>query len=114
MAEPRKLHILEDEELDDPILSVVNAVDVFLVIIAILFIIVMENPLNPFTDDKVIVVKNPGEADMEMTIKDGEKMEKYQSTGKIGQGEGMKAGVTYRLKDGSFVYVPEAEGKPKP
>ncbi|OHX36885.1 hypothetical protein BJL95_19475 [Methylomonas sp. LWB] len=107
MAEKRKLHILEDEELDDPILSVVNAVDVFLVIIAILFIIVMENPLNPFNSDKVIVVKNPGEANMEMTIKDGEKMEKYQSTGKIGQGEGMKAGVTYRLKDGSFVYVPE-------
>lgn len=36
-------------------------------------------------------------------------MEKYESTGKIGQGEGMKAGVTYRLKDGSFVYVPENE-----
>jgi len=109
MAEKRKLHILEDEELDDPILSVVNAVDVFLVIIAILFIIVMENPLNPFNEDKVIVVKNPGEENMEMTIKDGQKMEKYQSTGKIGQGEGMKAGVTYRLKDGSFVYVPEKD-----
>lgn len=107
MSERRKLHILEDEELDDPILSVVNAVDVFLVIIAILFIIVMENPLNPFNEDKVIVVKNPGEENMEMTIKDGEKMEKYKSTGKIGQGEGMKAGVTYQLKDGSFVYVPE-------
>ncbi|NJA05103.1 DUF2149 domain-containing protein [Methylococcaceae bacterium WWC4] len=68
----------------------------------------MEIPLNPFNSDKVIVVKNPGEANREMMIKDGEKMEKYQSTGKIGQGEGMKAGVTYRLKDdGSFVYVPE-------
>ncbi|WP_427500606.1 DUF2149 domain-containing protein [Methylomonas sp. MED-D] len=67
----------------------------------------MENPLNPFNSDKVIVVKNPGEANREIMIKDGEKMEKYQSTGKIGQGEGMKAGVTYRLKDGSFVYVPK-------
>ncbi len=112
MAKSR-LHILEDEELDDPILSIVNAVDVFLVIIAILFIIVMENPLNPFNNDKVVVVKNPGEANMEMTIKDGKKMEKYKATGKIGEGEGMKAGVTYQLKDGSFVYVPEKEAAAK-
>ena len=112
MAKSR-LHILEDEELDDPILSIVNAVDVFLVIIAILFIIVMENPLNPFNNDKVVVVKNPGEANMEMTIKDGKKMEKYKATGKIGEGEGMKAGVTYQLKDGSFVYVPEKEAATK-
>jgi hypothetical protein len=108
-----RLHILEDEELDDPILSIVNAVDVFLVIIAILFIIVMENPLNPFNEDKVVVVKNPGEKNMEMTIKDGKKMEKYKATGKIGEGEGMKAGVTYQLKDGSFVYVPEKDAAPK-
>ena len=87
----------------------VNAAVVFLVIIAILFIIVMENPLNPFTQDKVVVIKNPGEANMEMTIKQGEKMEKYKSTGQIGQGEGTKAGVTYQLKDGSFVYVPEGK-----
>lgn len=112
MAKSR-LHILEDEELDDPILSIVNAVDVFLVIIAILFIIVMENPLNPFNEDKVVVVKNPGEKNMEMTIKDGKKMEKYKATGKIGEGEGMKAGVTYQLKDGSFVYVPEKEAAAK-
>jgi hypothetical protein len=109
MSKTRKLSILEDDELDDPILSVVNAVDLFLVIIAILFIIIMENPLNPFTEEKVVVIKNPGQENMEMTIKDGKKMEKYESTGKIGQGEGMKAGVTYRLKDGSFVYVPENE-----
>ncbi|MCX7067272.1 MAG: DUF2149 domain-containing protein [Methylococcales bacterium] len=112
MAKSR-LHILEDEELDDPILSIVNAVDVFLVIIAILFIIVMENPLNPFNEDKVVVIKNPGEKNMEMTIKDGKKMEKYKATGKIGEGEGMKAGVTYQLKDGSFVYVPEKEAAAK-
>ncbi|HJE28462.1 MAG TPA: DUF2149 domain-containing protein [Pseudomonas nitrititolerans] len=34
-------------------------------------------------------------------------MEHYTSTGDIGQGEGAKAGVAYRLKDGSMVYVPE-------
>lgn len=107
MSDQRKLTILEDEDQDDPIQSVINAVDLFLVIIAILFIIILTNPLNPFSDDKVVVVKNPGEENMEMIIKDGKTLEKYQSTGNIGQGEGVKAGITYQMKDGSFVYVPE-------
>lgn len=107
MSEPRKISILEDDDHDDPIQSVINLIDLFLVIIAILFIIVIENPLNPFSEDNVVVVKNPGEENMEMIIKNGEKLEKYKSTGNIGQGQGIKAGVTYRLKDGSFVYVPE-------
>lgn len=107
MSDQRKISILEDDDQDDPIQSVINAVDVFLVIIAILFIIVIENPLNPFSEDKVVVIKNPGEENMEMIIKNGEKLEKYKSTGNIGQGQGVKAGVTYKMKDGSFVYVPE-------
>jgi len=108
MAERRKpLRILESEDDDDPILSVVNIVDVFLVIIAVLLIAVIENPLNPFTADNVIVIRNPGEADMQMTIKQGKELKKYQSSGQLGEGEGTKAGSAYRLKDGTMVYVPE-------
>ena len=33
--------------------------------------------------------------------------EKYQASGEIGEGDGEKAGVAYRMKDGSMVYVPE-------
>jgi hypothetical protein len=40
-------------------------------------------------------------------IKKGEKIEKYKANGHIGSGDGEKAGVTYRMKDGSMVYVPE-------
>jgi len=40
-------------------------------------------------------------------IKKGEKIERYKASDAIGQGEGSKAGVAYRMKDGSFVYVPE-------
>lgn len=83
MSKTRKLSILEDDELDDPILSVVNAVDLFLVIIAILFIIIMENPLNPFTEEKVVVIKNPGQENMEMTIKDGKKWKSMNRQGKL-------------------------------
>lgn len=101
------LRLMDDLESDDPILSVVNIIDVFLVIIAALLLAVATNPLNPFTADDVTVIRNPGKADMEMIIKDGRKIETYKSSGKIGQGEGDKAGVAYRLKDGSMVYVPE-------
>lgn len=105
------LRLMDDLESDDPILSVVNIIDVFLVIIAALLLAVANNPMNPFTADNVTVIKNPGKPNMEMVVKDGRKIEKYKSSGKIGQGEGDKAGVAYRLKDGSMVYVPEMEGK---
>jgi len=46
-------------------------------------------------------------------IKEGQKIEKYESSGEIGKGNGIKAGVAYRLEDGSMVYVPETEGTQK-
>ena len=101
------LRLMDDLESDDPILSVVNIIDVFLVIIAALLLAVANNPMNPFSADNVTVIKNPGKPNMEMIVKDGKKIEQYKSSGKIGQGEGAKVGVAYRLKDGTMVYVPE-------
>lgn len=101
--------LLEEDESLNPMLSVINMVDLFLVIIAALMIFIAQSPLNPFQEDEVIVIKNPGKADMEMIIKDGKKIEKYESSGKIGQGNGVKAGVAYRLQDGSMIYVPEKD-----
>jgi hypothetical protein len=102
-----KHRILEMEEDDDPMLSVVNVIDVFLVLIAILLIIVAANPLNPFSEERVIVVTNPGEENMTMIIKDGNELTRFESSDEIGEGQGIRAGVTYRLPDGSYVYVPE-------
>lgn len=104
----RRLSILEDEENDDPILSVVNIIDVFLVIIAVLLIAVMENPLNPFATQDVLVIKDAGKPSMEMLVKEGKELKHYKASGQIGEGQGAKAGTAYRLKDGSMVYVPEA------
>ncbi|WP_078059493.1 DUF2149 domain-containing protein [Xanthomonas massiliensis] len=53
------------------------------------------------------VIGNPGEAGMRITVKHGEELTRYESTGQIGEGGGVKAGVTYRLPDGRMVYVPE-------
>ena len=104
--------LMDEVEDDDPILSVVNLIDVFLVIIAALLLAVANNPMNPFTQENVTVIKNPGQPDMEVIVKDGRKIDRYRASGEIGEGEGAKAGVAYRLKDGSMVYVPEPGAEP--
>lgn len=99
---------LNDSDVDDPILSVVNVIDIFLVIIAALLITIAQNPvLSALTQQNVTIITNPGEPNMEMVIKDGEQIERFKSSGDSGQGEGIKAGVAYRMKDGGVVYVPE-------
>jgi len=102
------MKFLEETESDDPILSVVNLIDIFLVIIAALLITIAQNPLlDPFTKKDVTIITDPGKETMEMIVKKGEKIERYKANGQTGQGEGSKAGVAYRMKDGTVVYVPE-------
>ncbi len=102
------IRLLHEGEADDPILSVVNLIDIFLVVIAALLITVAQNPLlNPFENKDVTVITDPGKPDMEIMVKKGEKIERYKASGAIGAGDGEKAGVAYRMKDGSIIYVPE-------
>ena len=103
-ARPR-LRIL-DEEDDDPVLSTINLIDVFLVVIGMLLIAVINNPMNPFANDKVTIIRNEGKPNMEIITKDGQKVTKFKASGASGEGDGEKAGTAYRMKDGSMVYVP--------
>lgn len=105
------MKFLDETESDDPILSVVNLIDIFLVIIAALLITIAQNPLlDPFTNKDVTIITDPGKDSMEMIVKKGETIERFKATGEMGQGEGARAGVAYRMKDGTVVYVPEASG----
>lgn len=107
------MRFLDHDDADDPILSVVNLIDLFLVVIGILMIVIVRNPLNPFSAAKAVVVENPGQSDMRITVKDGQELTRYESTGAIGEGRGVRAGTTYRLPDGRLIYVPET-GAPAP
>lgn len=100
----------EDEELN-PMLSVVNLVDVFLVVIAALLIAIAQNPMNPFTEENVTVITNPGQSNMKIMVKQGETITEYESSGEIGEGQGARAGVAYKMPDGSLIYVPD-DGAP--
>lgn len=101
------LKLLEEADADDPILSVVNLIDVFLVIIAALIISVAQSPAQQLMQEDYTLIKNPGAENMEIMIKQGETLEHYKASGDIGEGQGAKAGVAYRLQDGSMIYVPE-------
>lgn len=102
------LKLLHEPENDDPILSVVNIIDIFLVIIAALLIAVAQNPLlDPFSKRDVTVITDAGKPTMEIVVKQGEKVARYKASGQVGSGDGQRAGVAYRMKDGSMVYVPE-------
>ncbi len=110
------MKLLHEPETEDPILSVVNIIDIFLVIIAALLITIAKNPLmNPFSKQDVTVITDAGKPSMEMVVKKGEKIERYKANGNVGSGDGEKAGVAYRMKDGSMMYVPErSEGAAGP
>ena len=107
-ARRSRLHIL-DEDDDDPVLSTINLIDVFLVVIGMLLIAVINNPMNPFANDKLTIIRNEGQPNMEIITKDGQKITKFKASGASGEGDGEKAGTAYRMKDGSMVYVPAAK-----
>ena len=95
-----------DAEDDDPVLSTINLIDVFMVVIGMLMIAVINNPMNPFAQDKLTIIRNEGRPDMEILSKDGQKVTRFRASGASGQGDGEKAGTAYRMKDGTMVYVP--------
>jgi hypothetical protein len=57
--------ILREDDTEGPILSIVDLFDMFLVIIAMLMIIIVQNPLNPFASKTVVGVENPGRGEHE-------------------------------------------------
>lgn len=102
----KHIHLLAEED-DDPMLSAVNLVDVFLVlVVALLTAVAAQTQQN--AQDQVTIVRRAGEPDMEVVVRENGKEVKFRGAGGATAGEGVRAGVAYRLKDGNVVYVPEA------
>ncbi len=55
----------------------------------------------------VTIVTNPGQPDMEMIVKRGQKIERLRATDEQGWGRGQRLGTAYRLESGEVVYVPD-------
>jgi len=63
--------------------------------------------LDPTTE--VTILKKRGNGQLEMVIKKGREIKVERLTGRQLQGEGVRLGVAYRLRDGRVIYVPEEE-----
>jgi len=100
-----RLSILAEED-DDPMLSAVNLVDVFLVLVVALLTAVA---LQQQSQSDETVIRRAGQPDMEIVVRKNGQEIKYRGNGGSAEGQGERAGVAYRLKDGSMIYVPEAE-----
>ncbi|MBC7700034.1 DUF2149 domain-containing protein [Aquabacterium sp.] len=101
----KHIHVMAEDD-DDPMLSAVNLVDVFLVlVVALLTAVAAQTQTN--AQDNVTIIRNPGKPDMEVIVRENGKEIKFKGAGSAGAGEGQRAGVAYRLKDGNIVYVPE-------
>lgn len=106
----RHIHLLAEDD-DDPMLSAVNLVDVFLVLVVALLTAVAAQSQTAFKpEDRVTLIKNPGSPDMEVIVREHGQEVRFKGVGEAGAGQGERAGVAYKLQSGQIVYVPEPAG----
>ena len=104
----RHLSILAEED-DDPMLSAINLVDVFLVlVVALLTAVVVQTQASG--NDRLTIIRNAGQPDMEVIVREQGREVRFKGAGSAAQGQGVRAGVAYQLEDGNIVYIPEGGG----
>lgn len=97
------------EESGDPLEGMVNLFDVAMVFAVALMVAVVTrmHVTEMFTQDEFTMVKNPGRPEMEIIIKKGQEIERYQASGQAGDGKGKRVGSAFQLETGEIIYVPE-------
>jgi hypothetical protein len=106
----RHLNVLAEDD-DDPMLSAVNLVDVFLVlVVALLTAVAVQTQTS--ANENVTIIRNPGQPDMEVVVREQGKEVRFKGAGSAAQGQGVRAGVAYQLEDGNIVYIPETGASP--
>jgi len=106
----RRNRLIDREEEDNPLTGVANLFDIAMVFsVALLVALVMSYKLPELLSpaDDITIVKNPGQKDMKIIIKEeGKPIEVMNMTDQIGGGTGEVLGTAYRLSNGQIVYVP--------
>ncbi|QHJ01208.1 DUF2149 domain-containing protein [Xylophilus rhododendri] len=104
------LQVLHEDD-DDPMLSAVNLVDVFLVLVVALMTAVAAQKQSAVPEGAT-VVRNAGQPDMEIVVREKGKDVRFKGSGSASAGQGVRAGVAYTLEDGTMVYIPEDKAAP--
>jgi hypothetical protein len=105
-----RLGVLSDSEDEDPMSGVANLFDtamVFAVALLLALVVSYNVPELLQPEASVTIVKNPGDPNMQIIIKDLDQIKVLNMTDKIAGGQGTKMGTAYRLENGQVVYVPE-------
>lgn len=118
MTRQRKYRRISLDSIDEPTESITSGVEnlfdvamVFAVALIVALAAFWQSPLL-FENQDFTAVVNPGKPDMELVVKEGKELKRYQASTEQGSGEGELLGRAYRLPDGKVVYVPtEAERK---
>ena len=106
----KHLNVLAEDD-DDPMLSAVNLVDVFLVlVVALLTAVAVQSQTS--ANESVTIIRNAGQPDMEVVVREQGKEVRFKGAGSAAQGQGVRAGVAYKLEDGNIVYIPETGAAP--
>jgi len=105
----RRKGLLNEESESNPLSGVANLFDVAMVFaVALLIALVMSYHLPEMLDPdaSMTMVKNPGQPDMKIIVKDGPTIEIMNMTENIAGGAGEELGTAYKLADGKVIYVP--------
>ena len=104
--------LIGKEEDNDPMSVVGNLFDVAMVFaVALMVALVTRYDMTEmFSKEDFTIVKNPGQENMEIITKEGEKISRYTPSENqddaAGQ-RGRRVGVAYELENGEIIYVPE-------
>jgi hypothetical protein len=100
----------------DPLDGIVNLFDVAIVL-AVGFLVAALSAAGVsglLTSENMTIVTNPGTSDMQVIVKEGTKITKYDmQSGAQVQGVGTLLGSFYKLADGTVVYVPAGSSAPQ-
>ena len=108
----RRRRIILDDEDEDPLSGVANLFDVAMVFaVALLVMLVVSYNVPELLDSEsdITVVKNPGQPNMQIIIKEGKTLKVLNMTEELAGGQGNRKGTEYRLASGEIIYVPDDE-----
>ena len=77
--------------------------------VALLVMLVVSYNVPELLDDEsdLTVVKNPGQPNMQIIIKEGKTLKVLNMTEELAGGQGSRMGTAYRLESGEIIYVPD-------
>lgn len=107
--------LLDDESDEDPLSGLANLFDVAMIFaVALMVALVQKLDMQEFfSKEDYTIVKNPGQAEMEIIQRKDGKVIKYKGGRSSNQssesGQGQKIGSAYQLEDGQIIYIPDGQ-----